>query len=203
MPNYLNRNAVFFLAASIAAILPLATLFTPMDAAPNVVFNVTTTADANDGACTGSLCTLSDAVIAANGAPGATINVPAGTYSLTLGALTVSSSMTISGAGAISTTVDAGCNSQVFNITAGTVTISSMTIRRGFTGGVGGGVSTAGNLTLDSVILRDNHASNAGGGVVAWTVSGMTGTLTLINSTVISNLASGAFGKSFNIVSAN
>jgi len=39
-------------------------------------FVVTTTADGNNGACTVSLCTLRDAVIAANAIPGSTITLP-------------------------------------------------------------------------------------------------------------------------------
>ena len=46
-----------------------------------MTFNVTKTADTNDGACTPTDCSLREAVIAANVNAGKdTINIPAGTY---------------------------------------------------------------------------------------------------------------------------
>src|SRR5689334_20797495 len=54
-------------------------------AAQPATFLVTTTTDSNDGACTVALCSLRDAVIAANANAGAdTITLSAGTYTLTL-----------------------------------------------------------------------------------------------------------------------
>ena len=49
------------------------------------VFNVTKTADTNDGACTPADCSLREAVIAANANPGMdTVVIPAGVYVLTI-----------------------------------------------------------------------------------------------------------------------
>ncbi len=46
-------------------------------------FTVTTTADSSDGACTASLCSLRDAVEAADSTGGSsTITLPAGNYKL-------------------------------------------------------------------------------------------------------------------------
>ena len=96
----------------------------PATAAP---FVVTTTADSNDGACTVSLCSLRDAVIAANASGGADIiTLPAGTYTLTIGGrgedaaatgdLDINNSLTINGAGAATTIVDGGGLDRVFDI---------------------------------------------------------------------------------------
>src|SRR5207244_3305019 len=94
------------------------------------VFNVTKTADTNDGACN-SDCSLREAIIAANpvGTGADTINVPAGSYRLTLaggdntaatGDLDIRDDMTIVGAGASSTVIDAGgaggLGDRVFNV---------------------------------------------------------------------------------------
>src|SRR5438105_7371988 len=54
----------------------LALFLLPAAAAQAAVFVVTTTADGNNGACTVSLCTLRDAVIAANASPGSSITLP-------------------------------------------------------------------------------------------------------------------------------
>lgn len=83
-------------------------------AAQPATFLVTTTTDSNDGACTVALCSLRDAVIAANANAGAdTITLPAGTYTLTLvganedaaatGDLDITGTVTINGAGAATT----------------------------------------------------------------------------------------------------
>src|SRR5512141_2581210 len=54
-------------------------------------FSVTKTADTNDGTCDAD-CSLREAVVAANNNAGPnTINIPAGTYTLTLGSLVVGS----------------------------------------------------------------------------------------------------------------
>ena len=48
------------------------------------VYNVTKTADTNDGVCSGGDCSLREAVLNANSCPGShTINLPAGGYTLT------------------------------------------------------------------------------------------------------------------------
>ncbi|MGH3090651.1 MAG: choice-of-anchor Q domain-containing protein, partial [Rubrobacteraceae bacterium] len=122
-------------------------------------FAVTKTADTNDGACDAD-CSLREAVIAANAAPGAdTITVPAGTYVLTIqgadedasatGDLDVNGEVTINGAGADATTVSAageqvndapGIGDRVFEVGDGSVvtndsdaTITNLTVSGGET----------------------------------------------------------------------
>src|SRR5262245_16304137 len=53
--------------------------------APAATYTVTKNADTNDGACSVSDCSLREAIIAANAAPGPdTILLPSATYSLTI-----------------------------------------------------------------------------------------------------------------------
>jgi hypothetical protein len=104
-------------------------------------FNVTTPVDEvnpNDG-----VLSLREAVIQANATSGAnTIVVPAGTYTLTrvgagedaalTGDLVLTSHVTIQGAGAGATVVDAAGIDRVFQVLAdGNATLSGMTIRGG------------------------------------------------------------------------
>src|SRR6185436_11221761 len=90
-------------------------------------------------------CTLRAAIAEANALSGVTINVPAGTFTLSAGALNISKPMTIVGAkaqpGANATTIDGAAKDRVFNITATGVTIEGVVIRNGFQSkGDGGGI---------------------------------------------------------------
>ncbi len=90
--------------------------------APNATFNVTKTADTNDGSCDLGDCSLREAVVAANAAAGAdmiTFGVN-GTFQLTIaganenasatGDLDVTQALTVIGAGTSNTIVTAGTN---------------------------------------------------------------------------------------------
>src|SRR5437762_3247284 len=104
----------------------LALVLLPAAAAQAAVFVVTTTADGNNGACTVSLCTLRDAVIAANANAGAdiiTLPSNANPYTLTIagagenlaatGDLDISGDLTINGGGSATTIVDGGALDRV------------------------------------------------------------------------------------------
>src|SRR5205807_2430480 len=106
---------------------------------------VTKTADTNDSVCD-SDCSLREAIVAANGNGQADmIAVPAGTYHLTIagageeaaatGDLDITSDMTIIGAGATSTIIDAtGLGDRVFEeppAAAATASNSDVTIKGG------------------------------------------------------------------------
>ena len=183
---------------------------------------VTTTADElnDDGDCS-----LREAVQAANtdaavdacsaGSGADTIVVPPGTYLLTIagrnehanaaGDLDITSDLTISGAGAAASVVQAGINfvtfhpvDRVLQVFAGAdVKISGLTIQGGEVapvpfGGVefaGGGIANGGSLELIDSVVRDNFAA-VGGGISNG------GTLTLTRSTIRSNLAGGPDGGS-------
>ena len=165
-------------------------------------FAVTTTADGNHGACTVSLCTLRDAVIAANLASGSTITLPSNGshYTLTLtganedaaatGDLDVTANLTINGGGAATTIIDGNGTDRVFQlIGAVTLTLNGVTVTNGNTttssNQAGGGILTpfsgGGGLVLNnSVVTGNNGADGQGGGIFANSV-------TLTNSTVSQN----------------
>lgn len=92
---------------------------TPIMLAPNATFAVSKTADTNDGVCNAD-CSLREAVIAANTAPGADLITftPNGTHQLTIGTfdensgaggdLDITQSLTITGNGTANTILQAG-----------------------------------------------------------------------------------------------
>src|SRR5205085_7411934 len=116
------------------------------------------------------------------------ITLGATTYTLTGGQLDVTSELTISGAGAAATTIDAGHNGRVLNVTAaGKLTIDSIGVTGGLTtsggkgldggshdpavpatalaggdGGNGGGIASAGTLTITSSHVFGNTTGNGG-----------------------------------------
>ena len=162
-----------------------------------------------DGVCEtakdNGVCTLRAAIQEANRHPGPdTIQLQAGvTYLLSLsgvaddtalsGDLDITDSVTILGAGPLSTIIDGDAmGERVFQIT-GTVVISGVTIQHGHSGFIGGGLTNNGRLTLvNSAILSNTVAgSNAWGGGIY-----NSGYLTLTNSIVSRNVtgSSNAYG---------
>lgn len=121
-----------------------------------------------------------------------TIILPTGNYQNTQGALNVTHSLILQGAGADSTIIDGGGTDRVVLIdptAAVNVQISGVTARNGNTTGNGGGieVATDANLTLQNGILSGNTAALAGGGIDD---SG-NGNLTINDCTFSGNLAKG------------
>jgi Bacterial Ig-like domain (group 2) len=153
----------------------------------------------SDNACATSgaaPCSLRDAVTYANAHAGTTISVPAGTYTLTHGdtsdggsGLVLSASMTILGAGAGSTIIQANATAntatyRVMHINRTNVTMQSVTIRNG-AGSAGGGISSiSSTLTVMNSTLSGNTAADSGGGIY-----NVSGTLTVTNSTLSSDSA--------------
>lgn len=165
--------------------LPLLVVTTALFVVPSpasaAIFDVTKTDD--DVTCTPGNCSLRGAIQAANATPEAdTINVPAGRHLLTIagdedagaeGDLDINGSVTIAGAGAESTIVDAGneedvsIEDRVFDVQPGggppdEVTIRDLTV----TGGSqfeGGGVRNGAALTLQRVEVTGNDAFSGGG----------------------------------------
>lgn len=157
------------------------------------------------------LCTLRGAITEANALPGDDVIVlPAGTYMITLSAsgedanaggdFDVISNITINGAGAGSTIIQAASSvnsttERVLHFLSGTSTISGVTIRYGGTvgNGSGGGVVVDGfngantNVTLNSVTISDNTSATFGGGIVVIN----NGTLMINDSTITNNFAGG------------
>lgn len=157
--------------------------------------------DASATACTTSAdddCSLRGAIIKANTTAEAdVIDVPAGTYTLTIpeadpkdatvGDLDITGPTTINGAGARTTIVQGGAapfNDRIFENSA-TTTISGLTVTGGKAAGLsGGGILNNNNaLTLDEVAVSANTAADVGG------VFGIGGTLTITDSTVSGNSA--------------
>ncbi|MEU5522894.1 choice-of-anchor Q domain-containing protein [Streptomyces sp. NPDC047860] len=211
------------LAATVLAITaPLAATAAAAPAADHAEFVVDTTSDAvdadpSDGRChtASGACSLRAAVMAANARPGSTITLPPGHYRLTIppdprllvgdnpdpttGDLNVDAPITIHGAGARSTVIDANHLDRVFRLRADTH-MSDVTITGGrakqrelpFTDTGGGGIANAGHLTLRRVAVTGNSAGY-GGGVFNVPDSH----LDLVDSTVSRNAAGEAGGIRF------
>jgi len=138
---------------------------------------VTTTVDSADGACDAH-CSLREAVLAANAAPGAdTIDVPEGLFALVLvgadedagltGDLDLTDDVTLIGMGTDRTVIASPGNDRVIDVRSATVTLADLTITGG--GGVddAAGISAdvGSTLHLSYVAVIGNHARLYGGGV--------------------------------------
>lgn len=140
------------------------------------VFAVTKTDDTADGNCDAD-CSLREAIIAANASPiASTVNVPAGTYKITIGSgddtgqqgdFDIAAQVTIQGSGSSQTIIDGNSQDTVFNVlTGGDATIRALTIQNGDNGrllGVGG-IYAQGSLRLESVHVVSNHGAFEGAG---------------------------------------
>ena len=156
------------------------------------ILTVTKTEDTDDGVCDGD-CSLREAIAAASAGDG--IEIPTGTYTLTLGSeLVIDEDLTLTGSGAGSTIIQAaaepgGADYRVLQIATGNVAISNITIRHGKNNvygdaGGGGGIHNSGTLTLTNSTVSNNSApSRFGGGIRNL------GTLTILNCTVSHNPA--------------
>lgn len=154
-------------------------------------------------------CSLRAALGLANANAGSTINVAAGTFTLAhadtadaTSGLVVSASVTIAGAGAGSTFIEANAapntaTYRVLRITGANVTVQGVTIRNGViavpggatNGGGGVRIDTAGAAIQDSTISGNTasgtDATPVGGGIVV-----LGGDATLLRTTVSGNVAS-------------
>jgi CSLREA domain-containing protein len=198
----------------------LAALLVGVPPASAATITVTTRADevANDG-----FCSLREAVTAANSgmhSGAAAGECPAGDaaantillaggapYVLTAaagGSLHITSALTISGAGAASTTIDAGGVARVLDVGAvPAASITAVTIsggrapdtNAGVPAGSGGGIRNAGVLTLTDTKVVGNQAGTGRGGSDPFGTGGAgggvynSGMLTLLRSTVADNIA--------------
>jgi hypothetical protein len=222
-----NRTLNLWVNGSVRALTALAAVLsllatTGIQTALAASMTVTTTADTIDAAagnCAGitiaslpgpdGQTSLREAVCAANNTAGAdTINLPAGTYTLTrigqsedlaaTGDLDINDSLAINGAGAASTIIDGNNTDAVFDtynaLSSTTINMSNLTIQHGnptgsaFEGGGGIYVKNTVTMSLDHVNVLNNTANTSGGGI--WNE----GSLTISNSTVSGNQANGEGG---------
>jgi len=164
----------------------VATLLLPAGPASAQVFRVTVLGDPPPGPCDDH-CSLREAVIAANAAPGPdVIRLPKGRIELAragagedlaaTGDLDVTESLTIIGKGMGRTVVDGNDLDRVFDASAGTFVMRRLTIAGGHvdTGGMtdyGGGIRSWGaTLMLRDVAVRGNEAAGSGGAIAGFTV---------------------------------
>jgi CSLREA domain-containing protein len=220
--NRVLLGAILALALLVPALPPAK----PALAANFLVNSFIDAPDANpgDGICETTVpgqCTLRAAIMESNALGGSNmIVVPAGTYNLTLvrnscgaeetaacGDLDLVANVTIQGAGAATTIVDASAiNDRVFDVFAASVTITGLTIRGGNTTSAnedGGGIRANGlgvtlvlggpNAATDGVVVTGNTAGLDGGGISAAFTS-----LSMNNVTVSQNRANGEAGGGIN-----
>jgi predicted outer membrane repeat protein len=173
------------------------------DRAVPATFTVNTTLDeltAGDGRLS-----LREAITRANASPGADVIVlPAGLYRIAIsvagddanltGDFDVHGAVTIQGAGAGLTIIDAAQLDRVFDV-SGTapssirVVLQGLTIRNGNVSGDGGGIRVANaDLVVRDSAVTGNRASGSGGGVSNAGATA-TGNVTLVRTTVGRNVA--------------
>jgi predicted outer membrane repeat protein len=158
------------------------------------------------------MLSLRQAIIDANAKSNAdTIILPAGTYTLTrpgageyqglTGDLDISAPLTINGAGAGSTVIDANGLDRAIDVHSCTVNLFGMTIQGGNASSVagqssflgeGGAIFNSGTLTVTNCVISGNSASIGGGGIYN------EGTLKVDNSVISGNSASKLGGGIYN-----
>jgi hypothetical protein len=135
-----------------------------------------------------------------------TIQLAAGTYTLTTvdnstdganGLPSITSALTIQGAGADQTIVERDVNAPRFGLlhvaATGTLTLHGLTIRGGSAFPSGGGIDNRGTLIISSSTISNNGA-DAGGGI---TISN-SGALSLTHSTIVDNVTTHPGGGLWN-----
>jgi CSLREA domain-containing protein len=165
---------------------------TPTDTPPEGGgLRVTKAEDSNDGVCDAD-CSLREAITAADANPGPDqIDVPAGTYRLTVAVggrtrLFLSTDVNIIGAGRNMTIIDGNDTGSVFAVQSATVRIADLTVSNGTADlDDGGGIFNAGTLTLERVSVVNNIAVRFGGGIF----NSESDSLTLLDSVVTQNRA--------------
>lgn len=196
------RNKSIALACALSALVLIA------PAAGNAAtFNVNTTADSSvSGGCTTDpTCSLRDALLAASGSGDSDdlVVVPAGNYSISGGELVAfgTGTVTVRGAGARNTVIDAHQTSRVFNLEADRSVLEGLTVTGGAAPetvgpelpGDGGGILAyeADDLILNGVTVSGNSAAKNGGGIAAPPEGTAATAVTISNSTIAGNKVTG------------
>lgn len=163
--------AVFFVGSLLLGLVSLWLAGGPPSlaapAATTWYVNASTGNDSFDCLSPGTACATIGAAVG-KASDGDTIEIAAGTYNEH--DIEIYTELTLNGAGAESTIIDAGAAGRVFR-TGSTVEISGVRMQSGqtssgdlFTEG-GGAVLASGSLTLRDAVLVDNHAVGLGGAI--------------------------------------
>jgi CSLREA domain-containing protein len=205
MPGFVTSLVVALAAIGAALVLALLVPGSPA-VAGSTDLRVTKTADTNDGACTLSDCSLREAIIESNTDGADAIELPAGTYKLTIqganedlaatGDLDIRRGVTIRGEeGARKTIIDGNGIDRVFHMPVNPSTPFTLGLfGLKITGGVsdfGGGIfhdAQGATLFLGRSTVSGNQA-DSGGGIVA-----QRGPLNIMESTISGNRAPGGQG---------
>lgn len=128
-----------------------------------------------DGVCLSpaGTCTLRAAIQEANALPGTdTVQVPAGTYTLTLGNgddqaergdFDVLETLIVSGTGSGASIIDANRQDRIFDVHKGAgLQLSAITLRNGAPNNDGGAIRSEASLTLNEVVLSNNEGKDGG-----------------------------------------
>jgi hypothetical protein len=197
--------------AVVIALLMGSLVVAPLTPATAAGFTVNSNGDAGDAnlanpacATAANVCTLRAAVEQANSSAGSdVITVPGVSIGLTA-PLTITSNVTIQGAGARNTILQGVGAHQMLLVNSGIVTVRGLTI----TGATGGGAlavrQEGGTVTLDRIRVMGNTASGAGG--TFGPVYSEGGTMTLRDSEISGNTTTStltsAYGGGLSVYSA-
>lgn len=165
------------------------------------VFQVTTTLDVNDNYCSVEHCSLREAIIAANTRPDSIVNLPAGTYNITIagtgedsaltGDFDIAVKMTVYGASWDTTIIDGNDLDRIFHVTSGNLTLQAVTVQGGkleqFADG--GGIRNDGFLALIDSLVQLNETNRGSGGAIY-----NSGNLSITNVAIGGNLANDGGG---------
>lgn len=208
-----RRSHGLAIAAVLLGVLPALAPAVPVRAAPTTYYaNVGTDGSAAVADCAvqaNTDCTLREAIQAANTNVGADTVVlknlltyaltvgPTGSNDNTTGDLNITDSVAIVVSGNGEAIIDASgmtpARDRVLTVSAGTVSITGVTVRNGQTSGNGGGIlNTGGTLTVASCVISNNQTQDSGGGIANVGASAST---TLQSSIVSGNsmTSAGAF----------
>jgi predicted outer membrane repeat protein len=184
-------NTALVAALLVLTVTGMAAPAAPVLAAPLATYYVDA-ASGNDGnACLapGAACKTIAAAVA-KASHDDTIQIAAGVYHESQ--ITIDKRLTLEGASAATTIVDAGQNGRAFTIYAAS-TLRHLTVRNGqtpedpniFNSGGGGLLITGVTVLLQHVVIQGNSAANSGGAIFN------TGQLTIDQSSIVSNTAQG------------
>ncbi|MDA0586557.1 MAG: right-handed parallel beta-helix repeat-containing protein [Planctomycetota bacterium] len=194
----------------------LSDVFDEWQTITTITVNTTSdTVDVNPGdgvvADSGNMISLRAAIMESGALPGDdTINLPAGNYTLSIGGIgeqfaasgdlditDTTGTLTILGAGADVTTIDAASIERIFHITSGaTLILDGVTITGGQVRGSedGGGIrNDGGTVTIRNSVITGNRSLDDGGAI------DNAGVMTLVDTTVSGNVATNNGGGIRNV----